>query len=166
MEQFGQILKFLRTKNNYTQTDLANLFNVTKVTIHAWENNKQEPSIDRIITLCKIFNVTPNYLLGFENSNKYINMEFTKRFNEVLQQDTINQTLLAKRLNISKQAITNLKSGTSLPSLDLLCKISKVLNYSTDYLLGLEDESGRKTYNITNNINDNHGTINQTNNFH
>ncbi len=64
-------------------------------------------------------------------------MEFTKIFNEILKQDKINQSQLAEKLNITKQAITNLKAGTSLPSLDLLCKISKTLNDSTYYLLGL-----------------------------
>ena len=94
-------------------------------------------------------------------------MEFTKIFSNHLKTERINQTELARKLGVTKQAITNLKTGTSFPSLELLCEISKCLNVTTDYLLGLEDESGRRTYNTVNNhIADNHGTINQTNNFH
>jgi len=73
-------------------------------------------------------------------------MDFTKVFGELLEQEKIKQTELAKKLNVSKQAITNLKSGRSLPSLDLLCLISKELDVSTDFLLGLVDESGTKIY--------------------
>ena len=93
-------------------------------------------------------------------------MDFTKIFAELLKSEKINQTELAQKINVSKQAITNLKKGTSLPSLDLLCAIAIALDVSTDFLLGLENESGRKTYNtINNHISDNHGTINQTKNF-
>lgn len=71
-------------------------------------------------------------------------MNFTHVFAKLLQSENITQTELAKTLNVSKQAITNLKKGTSLPSLDLLCEIAKFFEVSTDYLLGLEDEFGNK----------------------
>ncbi len=66
-------------------------------------------------------------------------MKFTERFNEVLQGSKITQVQLAEKLEISRQAITNLKIGTSLPSLELLYKICMVLDISADYLLGLSD---------------------------
>ncbi len=66
-------------------------------------------------------------------------MKFTERFNEVLHGSKITQVQLAEKLDISRQAITNLKIGTSLPSLELLYKICKVLDVSADYLLGLSD---------------------------
>lgn len=70
-------------------------------------------------------------------------MEFTKNFNEILKNEKINQTELAKQLNVSKQAITNLKRGSSLPSLELLCRIAIALDTTADYLLGLENGYGR-----------------------
>ena len=66
-------------------------------------------------------------------------MLFTERFNEVLKISHVNQTELAARVGVSKQAITNLKNGTSLPSLDLLCALCRALGVSSDYLLGLSD---------------------------
>ncbi|MFA6866746.1 MAG: helix-turn-helix transcriptional regulator [Clostridia bacterium] len=65
-------------------------------------------------------------------------MDFTKTFNILLETEKVKQVDLANYLHISKQAISNLKSGTSLPSLDILCGISKYFDVSTDYLLGLE----------------------------
>ena len=95
-------------------------------------------------------------------------MDFTKKFAELLKYENINQTELAKKLNVSKQAITNLKNGSSLPSLELLCAIALELNVTTDYLLGIRDESGRKTYannsyNNFTNYGSNFGNINITN---
>ena len=66
-------------------------------------------------------------------------MEFTGRFNQILKDNHINQAKLADDLGVSRQAITNLKNGASLPSLYLLFNICKYLDVSADYLLGLSD---------------------------
>lgn len=66
-------------------------------------------------------------------------MDFTKRFNQLLANEKTNQTELAKKLCVTMQAVTNLKNGNSYPSLELLCKIAKYFDVTTDYLLGLTD---------------------------
>lgn len=66
-------------------------------------------------------------------------MEFTKRFNEVLQQTKKSQVEIAKALNISKQCVNDYKMGKSVPSLDTLYALCKYLDVSSDYLLGLTD---------------------------
>lgn len=43
------------------------------------------------------------------------------------------------------------------PPIDTLKKLCNLFNVSSDYLLGLEDETGAKVYNNT--VNDNHGHI-------
>ena len=64
---FGNQLKKLRNENGYTQQDIAKLFNVSKMTISAWENDKQEPSIEDISKLAIFFKVSTDYLLGLVN---------------------------------------------------------------------------------------------------
>ena len=71
-------------------------------------------------------------------------MRFTEVFTKLISHENVRQTELAKTLNLSRQAITNLKNGSSLPSLDVLCAIAKYFDVSTDYLLGLEDEFGNR----------------------
>ena len=66
-------------------------------------------------------------------------MDFTGRFKQILKDNHINQAKLADDLGVSRQAITNLKNGASLPSLYLLFNICKYLDVSADYLLGLSD---------------------------
>ena len=38
------------------------------------------------------------------------------------------------------------------PSMEMLVKIAKLFEVTTDYLLGIEDEIGKKYYNIKQNI--------------
>lgn len=45
---------------------------------------------------------------------------------------------MAAELNVSKQTVSNWENGNILPSVDMLVRISRVFNVSTDYILGLE----------------------------
>ena len=67
-------------------------------------------------------------------------MKFTERFNELIKISGKTQVEIAKEANISKQCITDYKSGKSLPSLETLCLLCKCLDVSSDYLLGISDE--------------------------
>ena len=66
-------------------------------------------------------------------------MEFTKRFNEILQQSGKTQVEIAKALNVTKQCVNDYKTGKSVPSLETLYTLCKYLDVSADYLLGLTD---------------------------
>ncbi|MDE6397814.1 MAG: helix-turn-helix domain-containing protein [Clostridiales bacterium] len=66
-------------------------------------------------------------------------IKFRERFNECLHYARVRQTDLAHAANVSKQCISDYKSGKSMPSIDTLFRICKYLDVSADYLLGLED---------------------------
>ena len=53
-------------------------------------------------------------------------------------QDNITQEQLAQKLNLTKSVISAYETGLRLPSYDVLIRIAKIFNVSTDYLLGLE----------------------------
>ena len=73
---FGERLREIRTEKKYTQQQIATIFNVSKMTISAWETNKQEPNIEDIKKLCCIFKVSSDYLLGIEDeSGRKINYQ-------------------------------------------------------------------------------------------
>ena len=67
-------------------------------------------------------------------------MKFTERFNELLKISGKTKVEIAKEINVSKQCVTDYKSGKSFPSLETLCLICKALETSADYLLGITDE--------------------------
>lgn len=66
--------------------------------------------------------------------------KFQMRFNECLAYSKVKQTDLAKAVNVSKQCISDYKSGKSVPSIDTLFLICRYLDVSADYLLGLQNE--------------------------
>ena len=51
----------------------------------------------------------------------------------------LSQVELAKKLGVSKQCVSNWENDNVLPSVDMLTKIAKLFNVSTDYLLDLDD---------------------------
>ena len=67
-------------------------------------------------------------------------MKFTERFNELLKDCGKTQVEIAKEINVSKQCVTDYKSGKSFPSLETLCLICHCLDVSSDYLLGISDK--------------------------
>ena len=50
-----------------------------------------------------------------------------------------SQVDLAKKLNVTKQSVSNWENDNIQPSIDMLVKLAREFSVSTDYLLGLED---------------------------
>lgn len=67
MDIFEFRLKELRTEKNLTQKDLAKLIATTDDSIYSWEKGRSQPSIDMIRKICKLFDVSADYLLGLED---------------------------------------------------------------------------------------------------
>lgn len=82
-------------------------------------------------------------------------MLFNEKIKEALNESKYSQKQIAQILNISEGNITNWKKGDDLPSIEILYRLCMLLNISSDYLLGLEDDNGVKTYDNTYN---NYGT--------
>ena len=73
-------------------------------------------------------------------------MIFAERLKEILDDCELTQKELADKLHIHPTNITNWKNGDNLPSVDVLFSLCMLLEVSADYLLGLEDETGKKLY--------------------
>ena len=64
----GQRIHELRLAFGWSQVELAKRLNITKQTVSNWENDNIQPSIEMAIRIARIFNVTTDYLLGFDDS--------------------------------------------------------------------------------------------------
>ncbi len=90
-------------------------------------------------------------------------MLFQERIKNAIKTSGLTQKEIAKKLNIRESNITNWKKGENFPSIEILYKLCIILDESSDYLLGLEDEAGIKTYckNYVNQINNSgNGNVN------
>ena len=64
---YGQRLKNLRQEKGWTQLQLANELSTTASTIGKYEREELQPNIDIITAICKVFDVSADYLLGLED---------------------------------------------------------------------------------------------------
>ena len=67
----GEKIRLLREDKELNQTELGNAVNMTQRKISYLENDKYEPSMEDIKALCRFFNVSADYLLGFPKNMPY-----------------------------------------------------------------------------------------------
>ncbi len=60
----GDNIKKYRLEIGLTQNGLAKLLGYSRQTIYNWEQNKSIPSTKDICTICSIFRVQPNQIIG------------------------------------------------------------------------------------------------------
>jgi len=60
----GDRIKRLRTELKMTQEELGNKLSMSRQAVSHWENGLSEPSIEDLIKLTTILNVSADYLLG------------------------------------------------------------------------------------------------------
>lgn len=75
---------------------------------------------------------------------------FYERVKELRNSLGINQVEFGKRINVSKQCISNWESGYIQPSIDMLVRIAETFSVSTDYLLGLNNKPTLNAEGLTN----------------
>lgn len=68
MNDFSKRLKNLRKQHDKNQEDLAEVLDVKRATISAYENNKIMPPYDKLKMLADYFSVSVEYLTGQDNS--------------------------------------------------------------------------------------------------
>ena len=61
---YGQRIRELRIEKGLTQTQLAEILNTTQKSISKYETEFIDLNTNVIISLCKFFNVSADYLLG------------------------------------------------------------------------------------------------------
>ena len=88
--------------------------------------------------------------------------QFAQRLNILLKEKGLSKRELARKTGLSAMSISDWTTGKIQPTAESIFIIANYFSVSADFLLGLEDESGRRVYSISNNINGNYGTINQT----
>lgn len=76
-------------------------------------------------------------------------MNFNERLKEIRLKRELTQEELAQKINISSSSISLYERGDREPNLTTLINISKTLNVSTDYLLGLTDIESSSSHQIS-----------------
>lgn len=71
---------------------------------------------------------------------------FKEILKDLMQEKQINMSQLSKQAKIPITTISGWLNADRLPDYNALIKLRLYFNVTADYLLGLEDETGAKTY--------------------
>ena len=70
MKKYNEIIRELREDNDLKQSDIAKLLGTTQQVYSRYEQGENEMPIRHIITLCKFYNVSADYILGIKTGNR------------------------------------------------------------------------------------------------
>lgn len=66
MKEYPEIIRELREDNDYNQSEIAALLGTTQQVYSRYEKGINEMPIRHLITLCKFYNVSADYILGLK----------------------------------------------------------------------------------------------------
>ena len=66
---------------------------------------------------------------------------FNERIKLLRTANKLSQVELADKLGVKKQTISNWENDNILPSIEMLIKICKFFNVSSDYMLGIDNKT-------------------------
>lgn len=67
LNMYGQRIKEIRQEKGLTQSQLAEMLSTTQSTVGKYEREEIQLTVDTIIKICKVFEVSADYLLGLED---------------------------------------------------------------------------------------------------
>ena len=67
--------------------------------------------------------------------------DFGLRLKQLREKHNLSQSQVAKRLGITRAAISSYENNISLPSVNVLAELALLYRVSTDYLLGLDSRT-------------------------
>ncbi|WP_314060981.1 DUF3955 domain-containing protein [uncultured Vagococcus sp.] len=61
--EFSKQIKKIRTDNQFTQEQLAQQLNVSRQTISSWENDRNLPDLEMVVSIAKLFHISLDQLI-------------------------------------------------------------------------------------------------------
>ncbi len=67
---YAQRIRDLREDKDLNQSEIATILKTTQSYYAQYENGHRPLPIEHLITLCRFYNISPEYILGFTNTPK------------------------------------------------------------------------------------------------
>ena len=143
-------LKELRNEKKLFQKDFANSIGMSQSGYSQYETETTDMPTAMLKKFSNIFNVSIDYLLCLTNkkevyqkSQLYDVNSSVNRLKEIREDRDLNQTEIAKILNMSQNGYSQYETNTIDISTKVLKKLAEYYNVSIDYLLYMTDERKR-----------------------
>lgn len=138
-EELAKRIKLRRESLNMTQDELSEFLNVRKELIIDFENGNVLPSVNRLKNLSVILRTTSDYLIGNSNEASIYNKLFLSRLKDIMIKEGVTKDILAKKIMINHETMNKYLDGVLAPDTETIKRMSKALNTTADYLVGLND---------------------------
>ncbi len=102
---FGERIRDARKRKKLTQKDLADLIGAKHNSVSNWENDQNKPDPDTIELLCGVLDVTPSYLLGYDEGISSTNDDEINEYLEELHKRPEMKTLFSVAKKATKEDI-------------------------------------------------------------
>ena len=128
-KMFAKRLLLLMDKNNYKQSDLADLLGLTRGAVSKMINEGGTPSVETLRKLRKIFNVSIDYLLGLDIEDimdaldRHNFAEIAAKIKKIREDKNLTQKEFARYNDIDTRDVIDLENEKAT-SIDVLQKIS------------------------------------------
>ncbi|HBH07205.1 MAG TPA: XRE family transcriptional regulator [Flavobacteriales bacterium] len=106
MLHIGERITQLRKQHHLSQEELAKRAQVSRTIIGNYERNTNTPSIEVLVKLARVFNVTVDYLIG-EGQLSSLNKDTIKRIEDIENLSEENKNFVLKMIDM---AIQNFKT--------------------------------------------------------
>jgi len=126
----GEKLAKLRKEKGLSQEEVADRINVTRQTVSKWELDQSLPDFDKIIPICKLFNITSDELLTGDIDK---NDDYSNDVNSKLEQEVRRK----KAIIISRSLVLFVLSILWVIAFDEMFESPDVVIVSGFFLLGI-----------------------------
>ena len=138
-------LKEIRLSKNLTQSEVANMLQVTRSSYAMWESNNNIIPLKRLIDFCDLFKVSLNYVFEFSSNNSYERPGYdlklcSERLKEFRKDFNLTQQKISAILHIDQPTWSIYERGKSLIGTPFLYDLCHKYHISADYLLGKTNE--------------------------
>lgn len=121
MSALNENIKKFREMRRMNQRILAERLNKSRAVISNWERGENSPDADTVEQICKILNVTPNMLYGWDRCPDY--EKYSDQLNKLVDQENqiseeierLNGKLLKIKSERRKMMLEDVRSLLDLP---------------------------------------------------
>lgn len=155
---FSSRFRELRNDLELSQKEMADKIaemtghEISYITVSAIENGRRYPAIDDLISICKGFEISADYLLGMSPDpdlevRKGKTVTFNERFAELMDKNELSSRMFAEcleditdgRVSRGNMYASMIANGHQKANVAILPEMAKIFEVSIDYLLGLAD---------------------------
>lgn len=132
---FGKNLRYLRKLKNWSQEQVSDKLGYKSfTTIQKWESGDSEPPMNKLRSICLLFNIPMDVILNYDLEK--ISHNIFSKINELKHDCCYQDAAITEALDISEISYTEWLTGESETYLFYLTEIANFFNVSVDFLIG------------------------------